>query len=290
MFFRLALPHYEDKTFENFMLEAIDFRTNRPIEIENGPSNDKKKNQYYLEMANEKYLYGFYDMALRYYSLTLKENPMQVDAWVGQIRVLVDCGETETAVFWVERGISQFPDSENLELAKAYALVHAGKIEQAKKLVNKPVKKKESPKFWLFRGEILIKLKIGFFQRLIKPYRSIGKIGAFFCFLKALEPDPRDRFINQRIGIAYLMANDIVRAYGHLRTSLNAAPQNPLTLYCLAECCRRNGSRQNALYYTKKAISLNPKLDAAFDLLVRLHSPYEKFFLKIKKMIRREKI
>ena len=287
MFSQLELPHHHDRAFEDFMLRGIDFRTNRLIELkrEKKEPKFKNKNQYYLEMANKKYFYGFYESALKYYSFVLRENPRQIDAWIGQTRVLIDLGKSEAAVFWAEKALNQLPNSDNIELVKAYALAYAGNIEQAKKLINKPVKKNELPMSWLFRGEILIKIKLGFFQKLIKPYQGIGKIGAFFCFLKALEANPKDGLINQRIGIAYLGTNNTSLAYDHLKSSLIADPQNPLTLYCLAECYRKVGNYQYAIYYAKKAITFNPKLNAAIELLQWLHSPYGKFINKVRKII-----
>jgi len=270
------------------MLRAIDFKTNNLVTLtqeEDKLQLGKDKIQSYLEIGKEKYFYGFYESALKYYACVLKEDPTQVDAWIGQIRVLIDLEKIDAAVFWAEKGFNQFPEIKNMELVQAYALVYAGKIEKAKKLINKPVKKSELPMSWLLRGEVLLKMKLGFFHKFIKPYRGIGKIGAFFCFLKALESDPHDGFMNQRIGIAYLKANETAQAYNSLRVALVAAPQNPLTLYCLALCYRAIGDYDYALYHTKKAIAFNPELDAAAELLQWLHSPLRKTFHKLLKII-----
>jgi len=286
-FSKLELPDYKNESFENFLLKGIDFKTNRLVEVNEKKEAVKHKNksQHYTARGDEQYFYGFYESALKHYARALQENQNQVDAWVGQIRVLVDTGRFEDALFWADKGLAQFSGSEKMELTKALALAYGGKLGQAKKLINKPVKKNDSLILWLFRGEIMIKLKIGFFQRLIKPYKGITKIGAFFCFIKALESNPRDGFINQRIGITYLKAHDISRAYGHLKTSLITAPQNPLTLYCLAECYHSKRDYHYALYYTKKAIAFNPKLDAAIELLQRFHSPYRNFIRRVRKII-----
>jgi tetratricopeptide (TPR) repeat protein len=254
------------------------------VEVENDAST-KNQVSNYIDLGNEKYFCGFYESALKCYALALKQKYKEVDAWVGQIRVFIDNDQLSEALFWADRGLMQFPGSEKLEFAKAFALASQGKTEQAKNLINKPIKKNEAPLIWLYRGEIMIRLKSGFFQKLLKPYKKIGKIGAFFCFLRALELNPRDAFINQRIGIAYLQANNIPRAYDHLKASLIAVPQNALTLYCLAECYRKNNDHKHALYYTKKAITLNPELDAAIELLQWLHSPQARFIQRIRKII-----
>lgn len=279
-FAELELPDYHKKDFEDILLKGTDFGTNHFREL-----NDKKellknkdKAQYCVERGSEEYFYGFYDSALRYFARALKEDENQYVAWVNQIRVLIDTGKYKEALFWADKGITRFPGCLLMVFAKAYALAYAGQIEQAKRLINKPVLEKNEPSlFWLFRGEVLIKIKQGIFHKLISPYKGIGKTGAFFCFMKALDSNPNDGFMNQRIGITYLKAKDTVRAYEHLKSSVITAPQNPLTLYCLAECYYRKRDYQYALYYTKKAITFNPKFDAAIELLQRLHSPYGRF-------------
>ncbi|UCG91977.1 MAG: hypothetical protein JSV97_13110 [candidate division WOR-3 bacterium] len=286
-FATLHLPDYRDIAFENFLSRGIDFETNRIIEqdVSDELGRNKTASQRYADIGNDKYFCGFYESALKYYALALRKNQNEIDAWVGQIRVLIDCGRFTEALFWAEKGCMRLSGSENMELAEALALAHAGKIQQARALVNKPVKKNESPIRWLFRGEVMIKLTVGFFQKIIKPYKRINKIGAFFCFIKALESNPRDGFLNQRIGIAYLHAHDFDRAYAHLKTALITAPQNPLTLYCLADYYRRRHDYRNALYYTKKAIAFNPQLDAAIELLQWLYSPYGKFMRRVRTLL-----
>ena len=117
-----------------------------------------------------------------------------------------------------------------------------------------------------------------FIQKIFTPYKGIGRLGAFFCFVKALSPDQQDPFINQRIGLAYMLANHYGRAFEHLNLSLKGANNNPLTLYGLAECCRMKRDYERALYYVKKAIAGNPNLDCAFELLEWLHGPARRFF------------
>lgn len=283
-FTELNLPNCHDIAFEHYLLKGIDFRTGREIELDIDVSA-KNSIPNYIKIGNEKYFFGFYESALKYYALALKHNQDEIDAWLGQVRVLADNGRFEDALFWAEKGCAHFSSSETMELTKAFACAYAGKIQQARALINKPIKKNESPIRWLLRGEVMIKLTVGFFQKLIKPHKRIGKIGAFFCFIKALESNPREGFINQRIGIAYLHAHDINRAYVHLKTALLAAPQNPLTLYCLAEYYRKRYDYQNALYYTKKAIAFNPQLDAAIELLQWLHSPHGKFMRRVRAIL-----
>jgi tetratricopeptide (TPR) repeat protein len=285
-FRKLELPSHNDKRFEDFLLRGIDFETGKLIEVEDEKRPESKDRiEYYINMAYEKYFYGFYGSALRYFALALNVDKKQVDAWVGQIRVMVDIGKFEEAIFWADEGLKHFPGSVMMEFAKAFALTYIGKIEEAKRIVNKPIKKNEPSVLWFYRGEIIINIRLNFLQKIFKPYKGIGKIGAFFCFIKALESNPKDAFLNQRIGITYLFADEIPRAYEHLKISLIAAPQNPLTLYCLAECYRKMRNYEYALYYTKKAISYNPEFDAAIELMLWLNSFHVRFIRKLRGLI-----
>jgi tetratricopeptide (TPR) repeat protein len=198
-------------------------------------------------------------------------------AWIGEIRTLVDIGRTSAAVYWADRGLEHFENEKLMNFAKAFALAFAGKIDDAKEIINKPVEKSEAAMFWLFRGEVLVRIKLGLFQRIFKPYKGIGRMGAFFCFLKALSPDPKDAFMHQRIGLAYMLSEYDERAFDHLQTSLTIVADNPLTLYALAECYRRRKDYERAIYYVKKAIAKNPNLDIAYELLQWVHHPDRKF-------------
>jgi len=275
-FTKIDLPRHEEKAFDDFLLGKSEC-----VDIVNRDSHKHKtlgaSAQDRLKIAHDRYFRGFFLDAISGYARVLQIDQSQVSAWVGQVRILVDVGRYESAIFWADKGIEVLEDARLLAFAKAYALAYAGKVEDAKAIINVPVGKNESPMLWLLRGEILLRIKINFIQWLFAPHKNIGKLGAFFCFLKSLSPDQRDPFINQRIGFAYLKAGDHRRAFDHLKVSLNEVCDNPLTLYGLAECYGKVHDYERALYYVKKAIAGNPNLDSAFTLLQWLHSPTRKF-------------
>jgi tetratricopeptide (TPR) repeat protein len=277
MFARIELPDHRDKTFEDFMLRGVDFRDQGHGQSQIYPAESGGDLQYHLEHGNEKYFNGFYLDALKHYAQVLRVRSETIDAWIGQIRILVDADRIEAAIFWSDVALERSTDTSLLELAKAYALACAGKSVAAKSLINKPVRKDEPAMSWLLRGEVLIRIRLNLFSKIFKPYRGIGKIGSFFCFLKALELNPRDGFINQRIGIAYLLADGVDLAHDPLRTALIMSPQNPLTLLCLAMYYCKKGNYEYALYYAKKSIAFNPELDGALELMYRLNSPGARF-------------
>lgn len=230
-----------------------------------------------IAAAHEAYFRGRYRSGLVDYARVLAQDQQQVGAWVGQVRILVDVGAFGPAVFWAEKGRPRFGRSMEMACAHAYALAFAGRVAEARDLINVPVSRTETSMVWLLRGEVLLRMRTNFIQRLFAPHKSVGRMGAFFCFMKALAPCPDDAFLNQRIGLAYLRAADQGSARMYLQASLAACPDNPLTLYGLAECCRMDRDHEAALDHVKRAIAGNPELDAAFELLQWLHRPSVRF-------------
>ncbi|UCD06689.1 MAG: hypothetical protein JSV98_05520 [candidate division WOR-3 bacterium] len=288
-FSTIDLPYHHEASFSNALLGIDPYRKGEGGDPGVDISQSTMKDM--LLRARDRYFRGFYQEGLTLYAQVLSHDEENQNAWTDQVRILVDVGRCEAAAYWSDvaaRRLSQIPVLRN---AKAFALAHGGLIKEAKEIINVPVGTAETPMIWLLRGEVFLRIRANPFQRLFAPYKGIGRMGAFFCFLRALNPVPRDPFINQRIGLAYLLAGDAGRASEHLRFSLNMVPDNPLTLYGLAQCYRISHDREHAVAYVKRAIAGNPNLDCAIELLQWLHKPrlsnIGELFLGISKKKRR---
>lgn len=242
-----------------------------------------------IAAAQEAYFRGRYRRGLEDSARALAQDRRQVDAWVGQVRILVDAGAYGPAVYWAEKGRHHFIDSMEMACAHGLALAFAGRTDEARDLINVPVSRDETSMVWLLRGEVLLRMKTNLLQRLFAPHKSIGRMGAFFCFMKALAPAQDHAFLNQRIGLAYLLAADLRPARMHLEASLAAVGDNPLTRLGIAECCRMGREYDAALDHVKRAIAGNPELDAAFELLEWLHRPAAKWSRIFNSKQRRER-
>ncbi len=273
-FAQIELPQHVDDALDSFLLGNSGARRNE----KQGIVGDQKVVSELLIHAHDRYFRGFYAEGLDSYARVLHLDCEQITAWSGQIRILVDVGQYDAAIYWAEKGLDRFPDSTLLRCTRAFALAYGSKIEEAKRTINVPLEEYDPSLAWLFRGEVFLKIKINLIQKLFTPYKGIGRMGAFFCFFKALSPAQHDAFLNQRIGLAYMIAGDAERAYEHLSCSLNAVPNNPLTLYGLAECYRMKKNYDDAVRCAKKAIAGNPNLDGAFGLLQWLHSSGRKYW------------
>ena len=287
-FARVDLPDYNEQAFENLLLgeEEHDSGSTVPVKTRAGSQADIES---VLSRAQDSYFRGFYQDAIKYYAQVLARDRNRASAWLGQIRILVDVGEYDGAIYWADKAQEACGGDTIFSFAKALALAHAGQIDAAKTLINVPVEKDEVPMLWLLRGEVLIRVKINFIQKIFTPYKGIGRLGAFFCFVKALSHDQHDAFINQRIGLAYMLTKDSDRAMEHLRLSLRSVGDNPLTLYGLAQCYRMKRDYDHALYYVKKAIAGNPGMDCAFELLEWLHGPGRRMRGMFKRIVGKER-
>ncbi|MBE0432183.1 hypothetical protein IBX73_01815 [candidate division WOR-3 bacterium] len=279
-FAAVELPSVGERTLDRFLLgeDAPDLRDDRA----------RLTVTDLTAAAHEDYFRGRYREGLRNYARALTLDREQVSAWAGQVRILVDVGQYGPAAYWAEKGRDRFTDSIAMTCAHAYALACAGRVAEARDMINVPVSRDETSLDWLLRGEVLLRMKTSFVQRLFAPHKRIGRMGAFFCFVKALASSQNDAFINQRIGIAYLLAADDKRARVHLEASLSLVPDNPLTLYGIAACCRMVRDYEDVLYYVKRAIAGNPELDCAFELLQWLHRPSTKFLRIFSRKKRKE--
>jgi tetratricopeptide (TPR) repeat protein len=271
-FSKIDLPLHHEGQFINILLGADQYRKVR--KAKDGENRRRRTAvQKMLLRARDFYFRGFYHDGLTNYARVLSYDERELDAWIGQIRILVDVGRHESAIYWADRALQRFGEIDLIRNAKAFALASGGMIGEAKEVINVPVGADEIPMIWLLRGEVFLKIRTNFIQKLFTPHKSIGRMGAFFCFLRALSSEPNDSFINQRIGLAYLLAGDAVRAQEHLIFSSNVVPDNPLTLYGLARCYAMNKDYDKALSYAKRSIAGNPKLDCAFELMEWLHKP-----------------
>ena len=270
-FSKIDLPHHHEAAFSEALLGIDPYRKGEGGDSGVDTSQFKIKDEFLR--ARDRYFRGFYMEGLALYAQVLSHDEENQKAWTDQVRILVDVGRYEAAAYWSEEAAKRLGQIPVLRNAKAFALAYGGSIDEAKKIINVPVGSAETSMIWLLRGEVFLRIRTNLFQRLFAPHKGIGRMGAFFCFLKALNPDPRDPFINQRIGLAYLQAGDAARASEHLRFSLNMAPDNPLTLYGLAQCYRISRDREHAIAYVKRAIAGNPNLDCAIELLQWLHKP-----------------
>jgi len=116
-----------------------------------------KDAQYYLRQAEAQELEGNHEAALRSYSAALGENHLLLDAWVGQLRMLLELEEYPEARLWADKALERFPDNPAILAAKSIALHRMGLRRDARALNDSALQAKgESALVWLCRGELVL--------------------------------------------------------------------------------------------------------------------------------------
>ncbi|HTG43482.1 MAG TPA: tetratricopeptide repeat protein [Verrucomicrobiae bacterium] len=116
--------------------------------------------QYFLSEAQEAFENGRFEHALRAYAKVLEFNPKSAVAWIGQVRSLLELGETTEARLWVEKALASFPNEPELLAAKAVALARLGDLQGALSFSDAAVESQtNTPYIWLARGDVLLARK-----------------------------------------------------------------------------------------------------------------------------------
>ena len=140
-----------------------------------------KDHFYYLDEARQAFENGYFSQALRFYSKVLEFNPLDVTAWAGQSRMLIEMNEFKEANLWADKALERFPNSAELLAVKAVALARSGDLVGALALSDASMQELgEMPYLWLARADVLLARK--------EPR-------AEYCLEKALHLAPGDWFV-----------------------------------------------------------------------------------------------
>lgn len=119
-----------------------------------GPAKDAR---FYLGEAAAQFAGGFLREALRHYSKVLEFEPGNVEAWVGQLRMLTELGEEREAATWAAQAAERFPTSAEILACRAVTLARLGDTAAALAYSDAAVERShQAPLVWLARGEVLL--------------------------------------------------------------------------------------------------------------------------------------
>ncbi len=199
---------------------------------------------YYYQLADKSFKEGNYESALKSYSQSLGENPNFVDAWVGEVRCLIELNELNEARTWVNKGIELFPESAELLASKSWVLAKTYEFDDAMKLSDKAITKRDPAVYvWLSRGYVLL--------------YSDDK-NAKHCFTKVVETNNKDWFIHLSIGCCYLEHTKFSDAKYYLDKTVQLNSTNPLAWYKLGLCNEGLKYFGHAEYCYTQCLRYNP--------------------------------
>jgi tetratricopeptide (TPR) repeat protein len=221
-------------------------------------SGSLKGETHYAAEAKAAFESGDFEPGLRLYSKVLEFNVLNVPAWAGQVRMLIELGEFQEAKLWADKALERFPHESELLAAKAVALARLGDLAGALTFSDASIEERgDTPYVWLARGDVLL---------------AREEARADYCFDKALLLAPRDWFISW-------LASRIRYYYGQFALALKLIQQaielnaaHFVLWLQLGQCQQALGLLGPARTSYTQAQQLNPQSRAAKLALTELSS------------------
>ncbi|MFC1671649.1 hypothetical protein ACFL01_00800 [Planctomycetota bacterium] len=215
-----------------------------PWESDTKHANEIRDAQYYMERAIERELAGDHNKALRSYSAALGENPLLLDAWVGQLLMLLELAEFREANLWADKALEKFPDTPRLLAAKSVALFRMGRQRDGRKLNDAAIMGKgESWLVWLCRGELML---------------ADSRSAAEDCFQHAVRLSERPDITQLRIGGVCYRYKKYHMAFSMLQEASSTLVSSALLWYLMGKTQEGLGLLSQALVSFRQAVELAP--------------------------------
>ncbi|MBF0225482.1 MAG: tetratricopeptide repeat protein [Desulfobacterales bacterium] len=252
--------------------EWLEVSDKKKEEIDTNKNEEVYDEDYYMNLASEKFDEGNYELALRYYSRVLNLNINSQGAWLGQLLCLIDLGEYNESITWADKALELFAGDPEITAVKALAFGRLGDFDKAAAFSDASLKyAKQSYFVWWVRGDIFI---------ISNPNNSE------FCFRKALELAHNDASLFLRIGKTFLSMDKPIKAKEFLFKAKTANQDNSLIWYWLGIAYQSLGEFDEAEKCLQRALELKPSNDEFQAALnkIRHTSATTKLYFKIKKL------
>ena len=120
----------------------------------------EKSASYYLDQAVACEMSGELEDSLRAYSAALGEDAQLLDAWVGQLWILLEHREYPEVELWSRKALAYFPENPSLLAVCSLALHRMSRQDDARAMNDNAMGKEGNIDIvWLSRGEIMIEGK-----------------------------------------------------------------------------------------------------------------------------------
>jgi len=200
---------------------------------------------FYMRQAQGQELAGDHETALRSFSAALGEDPLLLEAWVGQARMLIELGEYPEARMWADKALEKFPDNPQLLAVKSVAMYRVGLCMDARRLNDVALQGKgESPLVWLCRADLML---------------ADSRAAADQCFDHARHlASPKGPTL-MRIGALYLEHGHYAEAMSALQEAASQLPKAARAWYLLGLAQQELALGAQAVVSFEQASSLAPR-------------------------------
>lgn len=210
---------------------------------------DPFDSEHFLALAARDLARGRYEPALRAFGRALERDRLRPEAWAGQARALLEMGQPQEALTWLEQAVRVAGERPAFHALRAIACARMGEPDDALAWSDRAMRLgPDEPEVWLARAEVL--------------YLQAQPPAARRCLDKAHERDP-GATTARRCGEVALGAGDLPLARTWLDRALAREPEDPLTALRLGVYWERAGDLCRARLELERALALEPGLTAA---------------------------
>ncbi|MBI2843685.1 MAG: tetratricopeptide repeat protein [Armatimonadetes bacterium] len=248
-----------------------------PQQPEAAPESGVIDQNYYVAKADAAFADENFERALAFYSRALQYDVNLEEAWVGQLRCLIEMQELQEAIIWSNRALERFPNGAQVLAARAAAESRLGRTAPAIGYSDSAMAAKGCAAYcWISRGEVLI---------------GVNPDNARACFAKAIELAASDWAVRSWIAKAYIVRGRYHQALEHLRVAVRLDPERFPCWYWIGKCCEALGEMEEARRAYGRALAAEPRLSIARDALHRLENSglFSKLGSGIKRLFKRRK-
>ncbi len=232
--------------------------------------SEEKQVSDYLEAALAAEMLGDAETALRQYSAALGEDPLLLEAWIGQLRMLIELGEYPETEMWSGKALEHYPDNPQILSIKAVALYRMGRTIEARDLSDAALAKKgERELIWLCRGDVMM---------------ADARAAAEDCLEHAVRVAGSPSLTRLRAGGICCHHGHYKTALGYLEKAVAAYPKSAQAWYWLGTARRELGMESLAMLAFRQAVDLAPanaSFRAALSYRPGLAARLERWFRKV---------
>jgi len=208
---------------------------------------------HYFEKAEAALARGAFEKALRYYGRALERERDRPEAWLGQVRALLDMGQPDEAMTWMEQAAGVMGERPALLALRAIACARQDNIDDARAWSDRSMREgRDSAEVWMARAEVVYATGGDKMARvnLEKAHERAGARG-------------RPGEAARRCGEVALAAGDLSAARRWLERAAREDPESPLAALRLGVFWERAGDIPKAKLELSRALSLEPHLESA---------------------------
>lgn len=217
----------------------------------NSPRTLHAFGQLYEEQGNDR-------QAEKMYLQAHKIAPKYLKATDALANLYQALGDQENHIKFTQKSVGISPRNMDRRFLLGQALVTAGRPDEAKKLF----------------GEILSVASAQFAEIAEKVGEALLAMGAADeaekAFAKALDINPKNLHIFNRLGIAFRQQQKYAEAIANYKRALTVSPNNPTILYNLARAHFETGDLNSAMSTLAATLKANPGFEEAKELLAAI--------------------